>query len=110
MKVSATKFIIVFLALAFVFQFITNSILGPEVSLFPRDGKWYPGSDAAVEWKRTVAAVTYPIRYVMIEPLAFLGQDPDPAPPVLLIAFALYWAIIGAALYYLLRLIFIRKP
>ena len=108
MKVTATKFIVVFLALAIVFQFITNSLLGSEVSLFPPDGVWYPGTDSAIGWKRTLATITYPIKFVLIEPLSFLGKDPE-APPVLLVAFALYWTIIAAAIYYLLRLIFLRK-
>jgi hypothetical protein len=41
----------------------------------------------------------------LIEPLSFLGQDPDPAPPVLLIAFGIYWAAIALVLYYLYYLL-----
>jgi hypothetical protein len=40
-----------------------------------------------------------------VEPLSFLAQDPDPAPPVLLIAFAIYWAAIALVLYYLYYLL-----
>lgn len=36
-----------------------------------------------------------------MRPLAFLAQDPDPAPPLLLIAFAIYWTVIALVLYYL---------
>jgi hypothetical protein len=109
MKISRTKFVIVFLVSAFAFQFISNSLLGPEVRLFPLNGEWFPGTGSAIAWKRTLATILYPIKFVLIEPLSFLGKDPDPAPPVLLFAFAFYWAAIALVLYYLLSKIIARK-
>lgn len=102
MKISRTRFIIIFLVSAFVFQFISNSILGPEVRLFPVNGEWFPGTDSPIAWKNTLAKILYPVKFVLIEPLSFLGKDPDPVPPVLLIAFALYWTAIALVLYYLI--------
>lgn len=40
MKISRTKFVIVFLVSTFAFQFISNSLLGLEVRLFPADVEW----------------------------------------------------------------------
>lgn len=40
MKISRTKFVIVFLVSTFGFQFISNSLLGFDVRLFPTDGEW----------------------------------------------------------------------
>ncbi len=101
MKISRKKFVITFLVSAFAFQFISNSVLGDEVRLFPNNGEWYSGIGSPIEWKNTVGSIIYPIKYILVEPLSFLAQDPDPAPPVLLIAFAIYWSAIALVLYYL---------
>lgn len=101
MKTSKTRFITIFLISAFAFQFISNSLLRDEISLFPRNGEWYSGMGSSIAWKNTVGAIIYPVKYVLVEPLAFLTQDPDPVPPILLIAFAIYWAAIALVLYYL---------
>ena len=105
MKISRTKFVIVFLVSAFAFQFISNSLLGPEVRLFPVNGEWFPGTGSPVGWKSTLANFLYPIKYVFIGPLSFLGKDPDPVPPVLFFAFACYWTAMALVLYYLLYLL-----
>lgn len=104
MKVSKTRFVTVFVISAFALQFISNSLLGPEVSLFPGDGEWYPGTESPITWKSTLAKVLYPIKFVLIQPLSFLTQEPDPAPPILLVAFAIYWSAIALMLYYLVHL------
>jgi len=109
MKISRTKFVILFLVSAFAFQFISNSLLGPEVRLFPVNGEWFPGTGSPIAWKSTLATILYPIKFVLIGPLSFLGKDPDPAPPVLLLAFAFYWTAIALVLHYLLSKIITRK-
>lgn len=109
MKISRTKFVVIFLISAFVFQFISNSVLGPEVRLFPANGEWFPGTGSPIGWKNTLATILYPVKFVLIEPLSFLAQDPDPAPPVLLVAFAIYWAAIALVLHYLFSKIITRK-
>ena len=109
MKVSRTKFIIVFLVSAFAFQFISNSLLGPEVRLFPENGEFFPGVDSPVGWKSTLATILYPVKVVLIGPFSSLFKGPDPAPPVLVIAFAFYWTVIALVLYYLFSKMIIRK-
>ena len=109
MKISRKKFVITFLISAFVFQFISNSVLGTEVGLFPRNGEWYPGVGSPIAWKNIVGSIIYPVKYILVEPLSFLGQDPDGAPPVPLIAFAIYWSVIALVLHFLLSLLFNRK-
>ncbi|MES2847478.1 MAG: hypothetical protein V4685_00360 [Bacteroidota bacterium] len=109
MKISRKKFVIVFLISAFVFQFISNSVLGPEVGLFPNNGEWFPGSESPIGWKKNLSAILYPIKFVLIQPLSFLGKDADPAPPVLLFAFALYWTALALVLHFLFSILFKRK-
>lgn len=109
MKISRARFVAVFLVLAFAFQFISNSVLGPEVGLFPANGEFFQGADSPVAWKRTFAKILYPVKFVLIAPLSFLGQDPDPVPPVLVLSFAFYWTAIALFLHYLLSKIINRK-
>jgi len=101
MKISSTRFVGMFLGLAFAFQFISNSLLGDEIGLFPGNGEWYPGVGSPITWKHIGGSIIYPVKYILVEPLSFLAQEPDPAPPVLLVGFAIYWAAIALALYYL---------
>jgi hypothetical protein len=105
MKNSAIKFVIIFLVSAFAFQFISNSLLGNEIRLFPNNGEWYPGAVSLIAWKNIVGSIIYPVKYILVEPLSFLAQDPDPAPPVLLISFAIYWSAIALVIYYLYYLL-----
>jgi len=109
MKISRAKFVIVFLVSAFVFQFISNSLLGSEARLFPGNGEWFPGTDSPIAWKRTVATIIYPVKIVLVGPLAPIFNDPDPAPPIRALACALYWTVIALVLHYLLSKIITRK-
>lgn len=109
MKITRTKFVIFFLVSAFAFQFISNSLLGSEVRLFPVNGEWFPGTGSPIAWKSTVATIFYPIKIVFIGPLSHLFKGPDPAPPILIFAFALYWTAMALVLYYLLSKIITRK-
>jgi hypothetical protein len=109
MKISRKNFVITFLILAFAFQFISNSVLGAEVRLFPRNGDWFPGTESPIGWKNKLATILYPIKFVLIKPLSFLGKDPDPVPPILFFAFALYWSVIALVLHSLFSIIFNRK-
>ena len=108
-KISRTRFIIIFLVSALVFQFVSNSLLGTEVRLFPLNGDTYPGTGSPVAWKSAVAAIIFPFKYVLLAPLASLFKLPDPPPPMILIAYALYWTVIALLLYYLVRAIKNRK-
>ena len=105
MKISSTRFVTIFVISAFAFQFTSNSLLGDEIQLFPGNGEWYPGVGSPIAWKNTVASSIYPVKYILVEPLSFLNQDPDAPPPVLLIGFGIYWAAIALVLYYLYYLL-----
>jgi hypothetical protein len=109
MKISRTKFVILFLVSAFAFQFISNSLLGSEVRLFPVNGGWFPGTGSPIAWKRTVATIIYPVKIVLVGPLSPIFNDPDPAPPIRALACALYWTAIALVIYYILSKIRVRK-
>lgn len=99
MKISLIKFVIIFLVSAFVFVSITNLILVPV------NGDWFAGMDSPIAWKRTLANIIYPVKIVLVGPLAPVFNDPDPAPPIRGLACAIYWAVIALVLYYLVSII-----
>jgi hypothetical protein len=109
MKISRTKFVMLFLVSAFAFQFISNSLLGPEVGLFPGNGGSFPETGSPVGWRGALSAILYPVKIVLIGPLSSLFKLPDPPPPFLVLAFALYWTVIALVLYYILGKIIPRK-
>lgn len=107
MKISRAKFVILFLVCGFAFQFLSNSLLGSEVRLFPGNGESFLGTGSPIGWKNTVATILLPIKIVLIGPLLplieFLRRaDSDPPPPFFVIAFAFYWTILALAIHYLL--------
>ncbi|MES1216784.1 MAG: hypothetical protein ABUT20_14810 [Bacteroidota bacterium] len=103
-KISRKKFVIVFLVSAFAFQIIFNLLLGPVIN-----GTWFPGTDSPIAWKRNLAAIIYPIKVVLVGPLAPIFNDPDPAPPIRVLACAVYWTAIALVLHFILSKIFTRK-
>ena len=43
-----------------------------------------------------------PIRVVLVGPINWLQQDPDPPPPFRLILFAAYWSVLALGIHHLL--------
>jgi len=103
MKVSRTKFVIIFLVSAFAFIIITNLLLHPI------NGDWFPGTGSPIAWKRNLAAIIYPVKIVLVGPLAPILNDPDPAPPIRVLACALYWTAIALVLHFILSKMIPRK-
>ena len=103
MTISRTKFVIIFLVSAFAFIIITNLLLQPV------NGEWFPGTDSPIAWKRNVATIIYPVKIVLVGPLAPIFNDPDPAPPIRALACAVYWTAIALVLHFILSKIFTRK-
>jgi hypothetical protein len=113
MKISRTKFVLFFLLFAFVFQFLTNSVLGPDVRLFPAgNSAAFLGLGSPIAWKNVVSIILLPVKAVLIGPLIpfinFLRQEPDTPPPFFLVGFAFYWTLLALGIYYLCAKI--KKP
>jgi hypothetical protein len=104
MKISRTRFVIIFLVSAFAFVGISNLLLGPVIN-----GEWFPGTGSLIAWKRTLAAILYPVKIILVGPLAPIFNDPDPAPPIRALACALYWTAMPLVLHLILSKITPRK-
>lgn len=109
MTTSRKKFVLLFLLTAFIFQFVSNSLLGSEIRLFPADGVWFPGTQSTIAWKSTLVTIIYPIKLVLLGPLPSFFNDPDGPPPILVLAFAIYWGAIAVVLHLLFGIIKSRK-
>lgn len=104
MKISRTKFVVIFLISGFIFIAVSNLLLGPVVN-----GDWFPGTDSPIAWKRNLAATLYPVKIVLVGPLAPIFNDPDPAPPIRVLACAVYWTVMAFIIHLILSKIFARK-
>jgi hypothetical protein len=99
MKVSRTKFLVLFVVFGFAFVFATTGILNlpPESFL---------GSESQGAWRSAVSTLVSPIKIVLIGPLLpfikILHKDPDTPPPFFLVMFASYWAMLAVILHYFL--------
>ena len=108
MKISRTKFVILFLVAGFVFLFVTTSLLGstgPRGFPQPPDSVLRTGGDSPIAWKSAVSKNILPIKIVLIGPLAlpqinFLKEDPP--PPFIVMYLILYWTILASIIHYIL--------
>lgn len=108
MNTSRKKFVILFLISGFAFLFITTTLLG---TMGPRGFPQSPdsvlgtGDDSLIAWKRVASRIIFPIKIVLIGPLAlpqinFLKEDPP--PPFIGIYLIFYWTILALTFHYLL--------
>jgi len=103
MKVSRSKFVVVFLACAYAYGISTRLILNQmPASLY--------GSDFGIPqapWQSTVSMLLSPIKFVLMGPLRplfswMLNQDGDPPPPMIALMYAFYWIPLALILHYFL--------
>src|SRR3954470_6848467 len=82
MNISRTKFVITFLVSAFIFQFVSTSLFGPEVRLFPANSESYLGTHSLVAWKNVGNTIVFPVKLILVGPMLpfvnFLSEDPPP--------------------------------
>ena len=103
MNVLRKKFVVIFVAIAFAFIAITNLLVRPV------NGDWFPRTDSPIALKHTLAAVTNPVKMVLFGPLPKILDDPDPAPPVRVIASAAYLSLLALVLHFILSKVFPGK-
>jgi hypothetical protein len=89
------RVILLFLAFGFAFNFVTKFLLNQ-----PPESLWASPNQAA--WQRYVSMVLAPIKAILVGPINWLQQDPDPPPPFRLILCAAYWTVLALGVHRLL--------
>ena len=89
------KFVLVFLAFGYAFDFATRFLLSQPPEALGAS----PDQQA---WQRLASTILSPIKVVLVGPINWLQQDPDPPPPFRLILFAAYWSILALGIHHLL--------
>ena len=101
MRLTRKKFVLLFLAVGYAFHFATKFLLNQSP-----EALWASPNQEA--WQRQVSTILSPIKVVLVGPLNWLQQDPDPPPPFRLILFAAYWSLLALGIHHLLARI--RRP
>lgn len=92
MSVTRKKFVLRFLAAGYVFHFATKLLLNQAP-----DALFATPNQAA--WQQLLSTVLAPIRLVLVGPVSWLLQDPDPPPPFRMMLFAAYWSLLALGLH-----------
>jgi hypothetical protein len=95
MRLSRKKFVLRFLAFGYAFHFVTKFVLNQAP-----EALWASPDQEA--WQRYASMTLSPIRVVLVGPINWLQQDPDPPPPFRLILFAVYWSLLALGIHHLL--------
>jgi hypothetical protein len=95
MRSTRKKFVLWFLAFGYTFHFVAKLVLNQPPDALGAA----PGQEP---WQRVASTLLSPIRAVLVGPVNWLQQDPDPPPPFRLILFAAYWSALALAIHYLL--------
>jgi hypothetical protein len=97
MRITRKKFVLLFLACGFALHFASKLLLDQ-----PPDALWaVPDQEP---WQRNISTALAPIRVVLIGPVSWLMQDPDPPPPFRIILCLAYWSLLAMGIHKLLSL------
>lgn len=102
MRSSRTRFVLRFLAFGYAFHFVTKLVLNQSP-----EALWASPDQQA--WQRYCSMIVSPIKVVLVGPINWLQQDPDPPPPFRLILFAAYWSVLALGLHSVLSRVS-RRP
>jgi len=95
MRLTRKKFVLRFLAFGYAFGFVTRILLNQ-----PPEALWASPDQHA--WQRFASTILAPIKIVLVAPINWLQQDPDPPPPFRFILLTVYWSLLALGIHYLL--------
>jgi hypothetical protein len=95
MRTTRKRFVLLCLAFGYAFEFATRFLLNQSP-----EALWASPTQEA--WQRHASTILSPIKIVLVGPINWLQQDPDPPPPFRVILFALYWSALALGIHQLL--------
>jgi len=102
MKISRKKFVLFFLLSGFAFVFLYNVAIRSVVRGRPENADAFLTSASLTGWRSVISTILCPIKIILIGPVAFLLNLPDPPPPFVGIGVAIYWTLLALVIYYLI--------
>ena len=99
---SKTKFIVLFDVACFAFVFLYDVIILSTFRGRPESGTIFLDSASLIGWKKTVSTILYPIKIILVGPMLFLLNLPDPPPPFVGIGMAIYWSVLALIIRYII--------
>jgi len=95
MRLTRKRFVLLFLAFGCAFDVGTRFLLNQPRGAFGTS----PGQEA---WQKSASTILSPLTLVLVGPINWLQQDPDPPPPFRVILCLAYWSVLALVIYYLL--------
>lgn len=102
MKTSKTKFILLFVAACFAFVFLYDVTILSTLRGRPDNSIVFLSSASLTGWRHLVSTLLYPVKIILVGPVQFLLNLPDPPPPMVGIGMAIYWSILALLLYFII--------
>lgn len=100
MRMSKTKFVLLFVVACFAFVFLYDVFILSTVRGRPESGTIFLDSASLISWRKAVSIILYPVKIILIGPVLFLLNLPDPPPPMVGIGMAIYWSILALIVRY----------
>lgn len=89
------RFVLLFLAFGCAFDVATRFLLNESRGAVEPS----PRQEA---WQRYASTILSPLKLVLVGPINWLQQDPDPPPPFRVILCVAYWSVLALGIHYLL--------
>jgi hypothetical protein len=82
-------------------MFVSNSLFGTNVGVFPKPPEPFIGYKPTIYWKSIGYDIVLPVKVILIGPMLISGEflREDPPPPFIGITFALYWSVLALVIY-----------
>ncbi len=95
MRLTKKNFILLFLTGGYTLHFVTKFVLD-----HPAEAVWPTPNQAP--WQSYVSTILAPIKFILIGPITWLQQDPDPPPPLRMILLGIYWTLLALGIHSML--------
>ena len=86
----------------FLFVFLYNVVIRSVIRGRPDNAAAFLGTENLTGWRWAVATILYPVKIILIGPVQFLLNLPDPPPPFVGIGISIYWTVLALLIYFII--------
>jgi hypothetical protein len=102
MRSPRTRIVLLTIVSGFALDFARRFVLGEPLNALGAS----PDQQA---WQQLASTILSPFSVVLLGPVHWLQQDPDPPPPFRVILCVAYWSLLALGIHQLLRIVAIRR-